>query len=193
MNKFYIDREAYFYLNSWAAENKTSTIWSPYYFKNVEVVLIDSDFRFFIEAQKEHFKFNLKNKSGLVYSGKITHDTSGKNDFIICFKPKMSLDYPEQYGDVLETFCNAFFNANCFMWYGNLVSDKRFTAAGKNSGKDKIITFRKFKDTVYAVPIGSHRSPEGVFGVRGHFRKNKNGKIIWIDDYMKGLKNEKSS
>ena len=35
--------------------------------------------------------------------------------------------------------------------------------------------------------IGRHRSPEGVFQVRGHFRRYQTGKVIWIDGYLKGV------
>lgn len=43
----------------------------------------------------------------------------------------------------------------------------------------------------YAVSSHTHKSPEGIFSVRGHFRKYKSGKVIWIDEYLKGTdKNE---
>jgi hypothetical protein len=80
--------------------------------------------------------------------------------------------------------------ANAFLMYGNVVNDKEIIAAGRNSGIDKIIVFRPYQGDLYAVPVGHHRSPEGVFEVRGHFRKYKNGKIIWIDSYLKGTDKE---
>lgn len=30
-------------------------------------------------------------------------------------------------------------------------------------------------------------NPEGVFQVRGHFRRYQTGKVIWIDGFMKGV------
>lgn len=30
-------------------------------------------------------------------------------------------------------------------------------------------------------------TPEGVFQVRGHFRRYPTGKVIWIDGFMKGV------
>lgn len=33
---------------------------------------------------------------------------------------------------------------------------------------------------------GSHSSPQGIFSVRGHYRRYKSGKVIWIAQYMKG-------
>lgn len=33
---------------------------------------------------------------------------------------------------------------------------------------------------------GSHAKPSGQFDVRGHYRHYKNGKVIWIKEYVKG-------
>lgn len=33
---------------------------------------------------------------------------------------------------------------------------------------------------------GSHSSPRGIFSVRGHYRRYKSGKVIWIAQYTKG-------
>ena len=38
----------------------------------------------------------------------------------------------------------------------------------------------------YLTAHGHHRSPEGSFSVRGHFRHYKDGKVIWISEYTKG-------
>lgn len=85
-------------------------------------------------------------------------------------------------------------NAYCpskelYLWYGNFLDrDKReFSAVGKNQKGNKTIVFRPFQDQLYAASVGHHRSPEGVFQVRGHFRRYKTGKVIWIDGFMKGV------
>jgi len=41
-------------------------------------------------------------------------------------------------------------------------------------------------------PQGSHASPSGVFSVRGHYRRYKSGKIVWIEEYKKGEGKQKS-
>ena len=38
----------------------------------------------------------------------------------------------------------------------------------------------------YITRHGQHRSPAGTFTVRGHYRKYKSGKSIWIAPYTKG-------
>lgn len=62
-----------------------------------------------------------------------------------------------------------------------------FSAVGTNQKGDKTIVFRPFQNQLYAASVGRHRSPEGVFQVRGHFRRYQTGKVIWIDGYLKGV------
>lgn len=46
---------------------------------------------------------------------------------------------------------------------------------------------------VYVRAVGSHRSPTQPFSVRGHYRRLKSGKLIWIDQYQKcEVKSQKS-
>ncbi len=51
--------------------------------------------------------------------------------------------------------------------------------------------FTKHKNKLDLAAKGSHMSPRGIFGVRGHFRHYKNGNVIWIEPYKKGLPNNK--
>lgn len=44
----------------------------------------------------------------------------------------------------------------------------------------------------YITRRGQHRSPAGVFTVRGHYRQYKNGKSVWIAPYTKGTGKEKN-
>ena len=57
----------------------------------------------------------------------------------------------------------------------------------RNQKGNKTIVFRPFQNQLYAASVGHHRSPEGVFQVRGHFRRYQTGKVIWIDGFMKGV------
>lgn len=42
------------------------------------------------------------------------------------------------------------------------------------------------KSNIAVIPKGGHASPSCSFSVRGHFRHYKNGKTIWIEEYVKG-------
>lgn len=37
---------------------------------------------------------------------------------------------------------------------------------------------------------GHHRSPQGIFTVRGHYRRYRTGKTVWIKEYRKGTGKE---
>lgn len=54
----------------------------------------------------------------------------------------------------------------------------------KRSGVTYILT--SFGKEPHIAVKGSHSSPQGVFSVRGHYRRYKSGKVIWIAQYMKG-------
>ncbi|MGN1118283.1 MAG: hypothetical protein ACI4RU_06695 [Acutalibacteraceae bacterium] len=191
MNKIYLDEEAYEYLCKWAEGRKTAVKFSPYYFKKVKVILKKYDFDFYAEATNYGYKVSMLDSRGIAVKGKITHDETGEHDFSLSFSfGNIGEENKEIYKRLFQLYCTAFIQANCFMWYGNLAESKKYVASGRNEGRDKTITFRKFNDSVYAVECGLHRSPEGIFSVRGHFRKYKSGKVIWIDEYLKGIKDE---
>ena len=60
--------------------------------------------------------------------------------------------------------------------------------------KSKGITYilKRSKNEAHIVKQGSHKSPQGIFTVRGHFRHYKNGKVVWIEEYSKGTGDKKS-
>ena len=39
---------------------------------------------------------------------------------------------------------------------------------------------------LYVGRCGTHARPKGTFGVRGHYRHYKSGKVIWVNSYTKG-------
>ena len=42
------------------------------------------------------------------------------------------------------------------------------------------------------LPAGGRAKPAGAFNVRGHYRRYKNGKMVWINPYIKGSGKEKN-
>ena len=192
---YYMDEEAYNYLTEWSEENRIRTRFCSEYCKKSKVVMKDfnkkmeADLTFYAERVKDEYKFSITDEDGLIIKGRLISKHDGEHDFNIKFefKREFSDGQMDVCVHIMQVYTTAFAIANCFMWYGNLVDEKEYTPTGKNmENGNKVITFRKFNDTLYAVPIGHHRSPEGVFAVRGHFRKYQNGKVIWIDSYLKG-------
>lgn len=61
---------------------------------------------------------------------------------------------------------------------------KKTSKKSKRSGVTYILTCTG-KEPHIAIK-GSHSSPRGIFSVRGHYRRYKNGKVVWIAQYTKG-------
>ena len=196
MYKLYIDETAYSQLRLWAEENRNLVKGAKPYFnkaaiyfkykKIANIVLI-------AEKTKVGYKYSLLDESSpaekLVAKGNIIPDCTGDNDFNLSVKiNNMPHFMHEAILDDIKRHATALIHANAFMWYGNITDHKELIAQGKNDKHNKIIVFKEFNDSLYAVPTSYHRSPEGVFEVRGHFRHyEKTGKVIWIDSYLKGV------
>lgn len=193
---YFVDEEAYNLLNEWVEENRSRTIYAPYYSKKNSLQLKGGEYsnlKMMIEATSYGYKFNLL-KQGLIAKGRLIICTTEKNDFsiMINFSNEKGLHEKDKtfFAHAIQVFLTAFISANAFMWFGNITEDKRIITRSSNTRNRKNITFRKFKESLYAVEFRLHKSPEGVFSVRGHFRKYANGKIIWIDEYLKGKNKE---
>lgn len=191
MIKYFLDQEAYEYLCEWAEQRLQAVQYCPAYDKKSVVRLFgNDDFTAYFDSTRYGFKYSIKLADrGMICKGKILHLPDSESDFDLQFEfsDKVKLDEYDALAHIMQVYCTAFVHANCFMWYGNVTEEREYKADGKNDSDTKIITFRKYKDDIYAVPVGHHRSPEGVFSVRGHFRCYKSGKVIWIDSYLKGL------
>lgn len=51
---------------------------------------------------------------------------------------------------------------------------------------------RRDKNGISLVSKGFHASPKGIFSVRGHYRRYKSGKVIWISEFQKGTGKKKN-
>ncbi len=60
----------------------------------------------------------------------------------------------------------------------------------KTKGKTYILK-RRGGDPIVTTP-GTRAKPAGAFGVRGHYRRYKDGRTVWIKPYKKGSGNEKN-
>lgn len=71
--------------------------------------------------------------------------------------------------------------------YQTASSSKKLTKRSKKSKRSGVtyILTCSGKEPHIAVK-GSHSSPQGIFSVRGHYRRYKSGKVIWIAQYTKG-------
>ena len=196
MNKIYIDEVAYNQLRLWADKNKNIVKTAKPYFNKFAIYFKYkkiANIVFIAEKTKLGYKYSLLDETSSsgkqIAKGNIFVDYIGNNDFNLTVSIN---NMPEWlHSDIIDDikrYATALIHANAFLWYGNIADNKELVAQGRNDKHNKVIVFKKFNDSLYAVPTSYHRSPEGVFEVRGHFRHYKeSGKVIWIDSYLKGV------
>lgn len=211
MYKIFLDKQSYEYLQNWSEQYKRFVIDCPAVSSKFTIMCkmdgLQDELVLYVSKTGYGYKFNFQFHKQLIAKGKILRTPNSDGDFQIQFdlsdlalKELDDNTIDDNIKDkalntvlpyFIQMYCNGFIMANAFLMYGNVVNEKDIIVTGRNSGDDKIIVFRPYKDKLYAVPVGHHRSPEGVFEVRGHFRRYKNtGKIIWIDSYLKGTDKE---
>lgn len=193
MNIVHITPESQELLSKYGKENKKLIVAVRFYGKNYfERVALEYDSLCiaYFTAKKDRVKFNIKSlgKDSKQYS-KGYFAPSNNYIYDIHFEITQKFDGKEfeEYKILIETVISDYVNVNNLFIYGNIVNGKSTQIKSRTDENDKHYFIKEFENNLYAVSSHSHRSPKGVFGVRGHFRKYKSGKIIWIDEYLKGL------
>lgn len=180
-------------IEKWSSENKQLQIavsrYQPFYFKHCAIEFEDENdlitTHYTVKNQK--VKWNCKNDGRQIISGNIISTPDGENDFQIRYKISDNFNGSLNLAQhIVKVICNDYIVINNIFLYGNIV-DSNTKIQGKSEEKDKHYFIQEFDGELYAINSHNHRSPEGVFSVRGHFRKYKSGKIIWIDEYLKGV------
>lgn len=190
MNTIYVEESAYSYLREWADKDRLKCSLAEPFFKKCEIRKKDnSECVLYVESKGLQRRFSLKINKKLFAKGEFFPTPEGANDFQMHYKLAEETATRQEQLDVMMTLITSYIHTNAFLWYGNFLDrDKReFSAVGTNQKDNKTIVFRPFQNQLYAASVGRHRSPEGVFQVRGHFRRYKTGKVIWIEGYLKGV------
>lgn len=201
MNKFIIDEEAAGLLDRWRLENadniRRCLACDVWYFQRFELdyLLTESGMVGYCEVHRKFFEVKIYDMYGKVAALKLTEPRSDKEDFLMEMIPgkRINADDPAHYENMVGLLWQATLNAvsiNALLLCGNLVEPaERIVSANSvgYSGGDRTFVLRPYKDSCYAVASGCHRSPDGVFPVRGHFRRYKSGKVVWIEGYFKGV------
>ena len=97
--------------------------------------------------------------------------------------------------DQIQTILTVYSSLMALLVYGSNIKKSSKYTLHKNKTKETS-KVRKQKGVSYIIRNtkyfnslslnGHHRSPSGVFSVRGHYRHYKNGQVIWINEYKKG-------
>lgn len=190
MNTTYIEESSYSYLREWADKDRLKCSLAEPFFRKCEIRKKDNpECVLYVESKGLKRKFSLKFNKKLFAKGEFFPTPEGVNDFQMHYKLAEEAEMSQEQLNLMMILITSYVHTNAFLWYGNFLDrDKReFSAVGTNRNGNKTIVFRPFQNQLYAASVGHHRSPEGVFQVRGHFRRYQTGKVIWIDGFMKGV------
>lgn len=193
MDIIHIDAASYDKLMNWQEENrelvKAIAPYNKYYFQRAEVVFTDSNIVGYFDFKRDLLRLRIKrNKKQIANCRIVPKPDDFDNDYGIYFDLMVN-DESLPYDDackVIQVVANTYIAYNALLIYGDLVDGSSITPRTRTEGGDKHYFVREYDNKIYAVSSHAHRSPEGVFSVRGHFRKYKSGKVIWIDEYLKG-------
>lgn len=178
---------------NWQEENrelvKAIAPYNKYYFRRAEVVFTDSNIVGYFDFKRDLLRLRIKrNKKQIANCHIVPTPDDFDNDYGIYFDLMVN-DESLPYDDackVIQVVANTYIAYNALLIYGNLVDGSSITPRARTEGGDKHYFLKEYDNKIYAVSSHAHRSPEGIFSVRGHFRKYKSGKVIWIDEYLKG-------
>ena len=194
MNIIHIDETAHPLIEKWNVENKElqkDFVKNQKFYFNHCLIDFGDDIECHYTVKNNRVKWNCKEAKKQILKGDISVSKSGVNDFDVHYQicdENLSFEFAEK---LAETVSNHYVVVNNIFFFGNVVDNNNMKIKGRSVNGDKHYFIREYNGTLYAVNSRCHRSPEGVFGVRGHFRKYKSGKIIWIDEYLKGIDKEK--
>lgn len=193
MDIIHIDAASYDKLMNWQEENrelvKAIAPYNKYYFRRAEVVFTDSNIVGYFDFKRDLLRLRIKrNKKQIANCHIVPTPDDFDNDYGIYFDLMVN-DESLPYDDackVIQVVANTYIAYNALLIYGNLVDGSSITPRARTEGGDKHYFLKEYDNKIYAVSSHAHRSPEGIFSVRCHFRKYKSGKVIWIDEYLKG-------
>lgn len=200
MNVFIVDPAAHELLEAWrtshvelARQAISEDVW---FFDRFEIRYRCSgwDISVYAERHRSFFELKLYDDIGRICTLKLMPSAAPGEDIrakvLPCRSRSDGLDTSKDgLGDIIRQVMLNAISINALLLFGNLIepSERRVSAGSVSyDGGDRTFVFKPYKDTCYAVAAGSHRSPEGVFPVRGHFRRYKDGKVVWIESYFKG-------
>lgn len=193
-NIIHIDEKSHDILNRWSTENKQiikDFVRSKHYYFDKCVLTFEDTYIVYFTVAKNKVKWSCKKDKVQILKGSIIDPIQGDTSDIGIRYHITTRELTAEFAAYLtQIFVSDFLAVNSIFYFGNIV-DSNAKLQARTVDNDKHYFVREYNGRIYAVNSHNHRSPEGVFGVRGHFRKYKNGKIIWIDEYLKGTKNEK--
>ena len=171
-------------IGKWAVENKKLVYSYPVPLKNLQIIL------------NKTWIADIERRGNKV---KIRHTIDGINRGTQVFKlgktQKTEFNNSTLQGPDFATVLMVYVSTMAYMVYAKEYMERlpRKTAihrTGSPSKAGKGYTYILHKTSTAAPQGGHHRSPQGTFSVRGHYRHYKTGKTVWIKEYRKGTGKE---
>lgn len=190
-NRIFMDDESYEILREWSEQNLNYVLTEDFFFKHCEMIFKEVDVKAYVDVKKnKEIRINIKQHNTQIIKSFLERTPDGPNHYNLGYNICNENLTNEAASHTVQVVATAYLMANAYLFFGNKLENREVKAVGRNDGEDKVIVFRKHRDKFYYIPVKAHKSPEGVFSVRGHIRHYKNGKDIWIDEYLKGVDRE---
>ena len=194
MDRVLLRKEDVAMLQAWYREHKQIVHDLPCPLKSVEITFAHHAWR--IRGIREEQVLTIYVSKGDQRLGKLRFEI-GMDKQLRLHDGSMKLSKPS-FDTMLTLYCTLM----AFMVYEKpelVESDKQPIAERKNRRHKsrparKQITYILRQRTVKTrgAQDGHHASPKGIFTVRGHYRKYRSGKTVWIAEYKKGTGKKKS-
>lgn len=194
MDRVMLNRDDITFLFDWGRKHKELVCMLPNPLKIVEIVFPHNGIR--IKGVREEKWLTLYVYNAQLKISRVKFEISSDN---LLIKRKGIINMTkESFESILACYCSLM----AYMVYEkptiiqvteevpqeNAEQHKSVQKKGKNA--TYIIQHKKVSARTNSVV--HHASPKGIFTVRGHLRRYKNGKVIWIKEYKKGTGDKKS-
>ena len=204
MDKIFLSENDINYLLKWRDEHKDLVRLAPAPMKSIEIICKDSGYNIKCIRDDDYLKFGINHKGMSLGSDQLRLLPGG-----LWSKVKDKTKLPDK--DGVQSVLTVYGSLMALMVYGNTTkqtdvedlpprnivdkptNNKKPTNARKPKKKQSITyILRSDKNGIYVASKGRHASPKGVFGVRGHYRHYKSGKVVWISEFQKGTGKKKN-
>ena len=187
MDKVLLTQDDVKVLFDWAKENKPLIHTMPMPLKAVEIAFAYFDLR--IKGIREGRWLTLYAHKGYQRICKVVFEI--RYDGMLIKRKGDTVLARDSFNDILTCYCALM----AYMVYEKpeLVKAEPRQVQQETSTKkrDKVysknrVTYILKRRVIRPSLGGHHASPKGIFTVRGHYRRYKTGKVVWIREYKKG-------
>lgn len=192
MDRLIISETAILPLMQWADKNRNYMRLSREFSNKLELVLASNKCSISAKVIRsaDGLIFEIKADSRFVAKVQVKRDAARAQGYAyeIASRSQMKCKAAEKGLELfVNTVVSAYLLGNCYLLYGNLNKDASLYIESRNENQDKIIHIRSAQRHVEKHE--NQRCGEGTheaYKVRGHYRKYKNGKIVWVSEHQRG-------